>query len=582
VTVSGEHAALFTVVSGADAVAPSGGSATVTIAFSPDSAGLKVADLRVAHSGANSPIIVHLNGRGAQVIRMNAGDREIPDSPAWADDQAFIDTVRTTTFDDAGLGVSLSHPSIPADIPSSLFQSARVSDTSSLAYAFPVKPGMYEVRLFLAQLPDAVRSTLLDVTVNGEVVVDRLNVADLAGPGAGLMVPIVVSSSLDMISVEIQSLLGSPWVNAIEIVDISQSSGSQLDAPTDIAVGPVQMLSTVSKDLTLRNIGDGLIDPTVVISAVELDGSTSFALDQPDATAIGHGNEARGSLAFTPPSTGAHEAVLSINHNGAASPYLVTVTGFGWRASDDSAETLEDEPIVIPVLDNDGDPEGSVLTVSSVDRPSSGTATTDGLTVTYRPGLNFNGEVTFGYRLRDTNGAVAGASITVLVADINDPPHGNANGPYIGSTGSPVSFSSVGSGDADGTLRGYSWTFGDGSTSLASNPSHTYTEPGTYTVLLRVTDDDFATATSSTTVRVDPRLSVTVSGPGSVTSSPSGISCPGDCSETYPEGTSVTLTASPSPGSTFTGWSGACKGKSLTCKLRMKGTRSITASFSTT
>ena len=41
-------------------------------------------------------------------------------------------------------------------------------------------------------------------------------------------------------------------------------------------------------------------------------------------------------------------------------------------------------------------------------------------------------------------------------------------------------------------------------------------------------------------------LSVTVTGSGSVTSSPAGVSCPGDCSETYPEGTSVTLTASPS------------------------------------
>jgi len=198
VTVTGEHAALFSVVFGADGVAPTGGDATVTIAFSPDSAGLKVADLQVGHSGANSPISVHLSGRGAQVVRMNAGGREIAGSPVWADDRAFVDTVLTEAVDSAGRGLSLSHPSIPADTPSALFQSARVSESSSLAYTFPVEPGMYEVRLFFAELPDAVRSTLLDVTVNDEAVVDQLNVADLAGQGVGLMVPIVIDSSLDV------------------------------------------------------------------------------------------------------------------------------------------------------------------------------------------------------------------------------------------------------------------------------------------------------------------------------------------------------------------------------------------------
>ena len=270
---------------------------------------------------------------------MNAGGREIGDTPAWSDDRAFLETVRTSVRDEGGLRVSLSDPSIPAETPSGLFQSARVSETSSLAYAFPVEPGTYEVRLFFAGLPDAVRSPLLDVTINDEAAVDQLNVGDLAGPGAGVMVPIVVSSSLDTVSVEIHSLLGSPWVNAIEIVDVSQSSGPQLDAPTDIALGPVQMLETVSEDLTLGNVGDRLIDPTVVITAVELDRATGFVLDQVEATAIGHGNQARGSIALAPTSTGPHQAVVRIDHNGATSPHLITVTGFGWRATDDDAET---------------------------------------------------------------------------------------------------------------------------------------------------------------------------------------------------------------------------------------------------
>ena len=58
-----------------------------------------------------------------------------------------------------------------------------------------------------------------------------------------------------------------------------------------------------------------------------------------------------------------------------------------------------------------------------------------------------------------------------------------------------------------------------------------------------------------------PPAIVTVSlagaGSGTVTSSPSGISCPGTCSAGYPNPTRVTLTATPAAGSVFAGWSGA-------------------------
>ena len=45
-------------------------------------------------------------------------------------------------------------------------------------------------------------------------------------------------------------------------------------------------------------------------------------------------------------------------------------------------------------------------------------------------------------------------------------------------------------------------------------------------------------------------------GAGTISSAPTGISCGGDCSESYLPGTSVTLTATPSPGSDFGSWSG--------------------------
>ncbi|HUH12731.1 MAG TPA: S8 family serine peptidase [Longimicrobiales bacterium] len=56
--------------------------------------------------------------------------------------------------------------------------------------------------------------------------------------------------------------------------------------------------------------------------------------------------------------------------------------------------------------------------------------------------------------------------------------------------------------DSDGTVVGWSWTFGDGATSTVANPSHTYGAGGTYTVTLTVTDDDGATANASQDVTV--------------------------------------------------------------------------------
>jgi glucose/arabinose dehydrogenase/chitodextrinase len=63
-----------------------------------------------------------------------------------------------------------------------------------------------------------------------------------------------------------------------------------------------------------------------------------------------------------------------------------------------------------------------------------------------------------------------------------------AANPTSGPTPLPVSFSSAGSSDPEGQPLTYSWTFGDGGSSTQANPSHTYTQPGQYTVHLTVSD----------------------------------------------------------------------------------------------
>src|SRR5664280_2680497 len=74
-------------------------------------------------------------------------------------------------------------------------------------------------------------------------------------------------------------------------------------------------------------------------------------------------------------------------------------------------------------------------------------------------------------------------------------------------------------------------------------------------------------------------VSVSPSGSGIVTSSPSRISCDSTCSASFASGTSVSLTASSNSGSTFSGWSGGgCSGTG-TCTITMTAATSVTATF---
>jgi hypothetical protein len=74
-------------------------------------------------------------------------------------------------------------------------------------------------------------------------------------------------------------------------------------------------------------------------------------------------------------------------------------------------------------------------------------------------------------------------------------------------------------------------------------------------------------------------LNVVVSGPGSVSSAPAGITCGSSCSTAFANGTIVTLTAAPNAGATFAGWSGACAGSGTTCQVTMSAARNVAAAF---
>lgn len=73
--------------------------------------------------------------------------------------------------------------------------------------------------------------------------------------------------------------------------------------------------------------------------------------------------------------------------------------------------------------------------------------------------------------------------------------------PTIVYVDTPVTFSDE-STDEDGTISTWSWDFGDDATSSDQNPTHTYTEIGTYEVTLMVTDDEGAEHTTTQDIEV--------------------------------------------------------------------------------
>lgn len=185
----------------------------------------------------------------------------------------------------------------------------------------------------------------------------------------------------------------------------------------------------------------------------------------------------------------------------------------------------------------------------------------------------------------DNDGSIDTATTNITVTD-TIPVADFTGSPTIGTAPLTVDFTDNSAG-YDSPLN-YAWDFDNNgfTDSSLQNPSYTYSGLGTYSVKLTVTDSDGSTNSLLRTNYISVSTSVyslTVNksgaGTGTVTSSPSGINCGADCSETYTAGTAVTLTALPDSGSTFAGWSGGgCSGTDV-CVVTINADTNITAIF---
>ena len=91
-------------------------------------------------------------------------------------------------------------------------------------------------------------------------------------------------------------------------------------------------------------------------------------------------------------------------------------------AVDDRVETAEDTPVMIDAIANDTDPDGDPLRFVAVMAPAHGTATAVADSIRYVPEPDYHGPDRISYRVVDTSGEMAAASVAVTVLPMNDAP----------------------------------------------------------------------------------------------------------------------------------------------------------------
>ena len=216
----------------------------------------------------------------------------------------------------------------------------------------------------------------------------------------------------------------------------------------------------------------------------------------------------------------------ALTSNDALLHYGLGTTGSAPNLPPMAQETLQ---LTGRTLSADGtgstDSDGTI-TAYAWDFGDGSTATTATATHTYAA----PGTYTVTLTVTDDSGATGSTQQSVTVVDAPPTAAFSVSSARYLSVGLDGSASS----DSDGTITGYRWDFGDGSTASGSaTATHDYTAGGTYTVTLTVTDNDGV----STSVSHDVTVAVNQPPTASFTPSASGLTVTADgTGSTDPDG----------------------------------------------
>jgi len=173
-------------------------------------------------------------------------------------------------------------------------------------------------------------------------------------------------------------------------------------------------------------------------------------------------------------------------------------------ASASANPTVGDIPLDVQFTGSGTDPDGTIVSYNWNFKDGA-TSTAQNPNHTYNNSGSYNVTLT----VIDDDGATGSDSVAITVNESpNQAPTASASAnPVLGEAPLDVQFTGSGT-DSDGSIVSYDWDFDDGTASGVQSPLHTYQNPGSYTAVLTVADDDGATAADSVLITVEESVPV--------------------------------------------------------------------------
>jgi len=212
----------------------------------------------------------------------------------------------------------------------------------------------------------------------------------------------------------------------------------------------------------------------------------------------------------------------NVSPNGSIGTGTATVTitdnDVAPQAVNDAFSSGIERPTVFDVLANDLGLANVPLTVTIASAPANGVAVANANgTITYTGNVGFTGSDSFTYQVTD----VAGQNSTAIVSVTVKPAPLILSGPTLTPNPCVVGQVVVATAATDnGTI---SWNWGDGTTSVGSGASHTFANPGSYTVTLIILSPDGLNTVATTTLFVSVGLVGDGGGGGGGGATPPGV-----------------------------------------------------------